>query len=50
LFTTKTDGVGAGLSLCRSMIENHVAPIWASPGASGKSIFYFKLPTKNGEG
>jgi len=50
LFTTKTRGMGMGLSICRSIIESHGGRIWVSPGASRGSIFHFELPTKVGEG
>jgi signal transduction histidine kinase len=42
--------MGMGLSICRSIIENHGGRIWVSPGASRGSIFHFELPTKIGEG
>ena len=45
MFTTKARGMGMGLSICQSMIENHDGRIWASPGATGGSIFQFELPT-----
>jgi len=50
LFTTKTRGMGMGLSICRSVIENHGGRIWVSPGASRGSIFHFELPTEVGKG
>jgi C4-dicarboxylate-specific signal transduction histidine kinase len=45
LFTTKARGMGMGLSICRSIIENHDGRIWASAGASRGSIFQVDLPT-----
>jgi signal transduction histidine kinase len=50
LFTTKTRGMGMGLSICRSIIESHDGRISVSPGASRDSIFHSELPTKVGEG
>ena len=47
LFTTKAAGMGMGLSICRSIIENHGGRIWVSSGVNGGSIFQFELPTKS---
>jgi C4-dicarboxylate-specific signal transduction histidine kinase len=47
LFTTKERGMGMGLSICQSIIENHKGRIWVSPGVTGGSIFEFELPTKS---
>ena len=44
MFTTKERGMGMGLSICQSIIENHDGRIWASPRANGGSIFQFELP------
>lgn len=44
LFTTKRRGMGMGLSICRSIIENHDGRIWTSPAPGGGSIFWFELP------
>jgi signal transduction histidine kinase len=46
-FTTKANGMGMGLVICRSIIEKHDGRIWASPGVNGGSIFQFELPTKS---
>ena len=44
-FTTKANGMGMGLVICRSIIENHDGRIWVSPRTNGGSIFQFELPT-----
>ena len=47
LFTTKERGMGMGLSICHSIIENHNGRIWVLPGATRGSIFQFELPMKS---
>jgi signal transduction histidine kinase len=49
LFTTKTHGVGMGLSICRSIIESHGGRIWVSRRSTRGSIFQFELPAKKGQ-
>jgi signal transduction histidine kinase len=44
-FTTKANGMGMGLVICRSIIENHDGRVWVSPRTTGGSIFQFELPT-----
>jgi C4-dicarboxylate-specific signal transduction histidine kinase len=43
-FTTKSTGMGLGLSICRSIIESHAGRLWVSPGATCGSIFHVALP------
>jgi two-component system, LuxR family, sensor kinase FixL len=43
LSSTKEDGLGVGLSLCRSLIEAHGGRIWLDAGAPGAAI-HFTLP------
>jgi len=45
MFTTKADGMGMGLSICKSIIENHNGRIWVTVGSQGGSVFQFELPT-----
>jgi len=42
--TTKTQGMGVGLSICRSIIEAHNGRLWVEPNPEGGTIFHFTVP------
>lgn len=43
-FSTKTEGLGMGLNICRTIIESHHGRLWASNNPDGGTIFRFTLP------
>jgi PAS domain S-box-containing protein len=43
-FTTKTQGMGMGLAICRSVIEAHNGRLWAEAGVDQGSVFRISLP------
>jgi two-component system, LuxR family, sensor kinase FixL len=42
--STKKDGMGVGLSICRTIIADHRGTIWAEPNPQGGTVFRFRLP------
>ncbi|MBO3701943.1 MAG: PAS domain S-box protein [Candidatus Accumulibacter sp.] len=43
-FSTKADGMGMGLNICRSIIEFHHGRLWVEANPDGGSIFIITLP------
>src|SRR5882724_959412 len=43
-FTTKKEGMGLGLSVCRTIVDAHRGKIWATNNAGCGAMFHFSLP------
>jgi len=48
MFTTKTRGMGMGLSICRSIIEAHEGQLWVTAEPARGAIFHFTVPADPG--
>lgn len=44
LYTTRKDGMGVGLPICRMIVEAHGGSIWYEPAPGGGAIIFFTLP------
>lgn len=48
-FTTKLQGMGLGLTICRTIITAHGGQLWATNNNPSGAVFHFTLPTPSGE-
>ena len=48
-YTTKSGGVGMGLSICRSIIDAHGGRLWAEANDPRGAVFQFTLPSAERE-
>lgn len=46
--TTKADGMGVGLSVCRTIVEAHGGRLIMEPNPAGGSVFRFTIPIARG--
>ena len=42
--TTKSSGLGFGLSICRSIVDAHRGRLWSTPNPGGGACFRFTVP------
>jgi signal transduction histidine kinase len=48
-YTTKPSGMGMGLSISRSILQNHGGRLWATANDGPGTSFHFTLPKHQGE-
>ncbi|MEX3790348.1 ATP-binding protein [Paraburkholderia sp. BR14374] len=46
-FTTKSDGLGMGLPICRSIVQSHGGRLWVTPNDPVGARFHFTLPAQD---
>jgi len=48
-FTSKLQGMGLGLTICRTIITAHGGQLWATNNTGNGAVFHFTLPTSPGQ-
>ena len=48
-YTTKAEGLGMGLAICRLIIEAHGGRLWAGANEPRGAVFQFTLPSERSE-
>ncbi|MDP3538760.1 MAG: PAS domain S-box protein [Azonexus sp.] len=48
-YTTKAEGMGIGLAICRSIIEFHQGRLWVEPRREGGTVFRFTVPIEEND-
>ncbi|KAB8054734.1 GHKL domain-containing protein [Janthinobacterium rivuli] len=46
LYSSKPDGMGMGLAICRRILDAHGGRLWHAPGAPHGTVFHFTLPAR----
>lgn len=46
MMTTKDEGTGMGLAICKSIVQAHDGRIWAESNSNGGACFYIMIPSK----
>jgi signal transduction histidine kinase len=46
-YTTKPDGIGMGLAICRSIVDAHGGRLWADANEPRGAVFQFTLPAED---